>query len=551
MRLWIPWLYVVGMLGLGLAGASAYSPLIPSEIVVVANTNFEGSEELARHYMRLRDIPEEHLLATTMPVGESISRREYEDQIARPLREFLIDEKLAQVRCVVLMHGVPLRVWQPQQTVDQRWMETSIREVQSEQLEVLLEQVEAAHALARAPGEPNLAELPEYDPKAPVRKQIEQLEKALLEGFRAAIERIATIEDPAVQEALTERWVEHWQAAYGELPPAAKGIRGAPSVPSDLAQFHQASRRAEELMSGELTTQNVIELLDLLIESQGAVGTLEICELLLRRVKPDWQYRASVGSELSVLFWERPPLFRWVPNPLNLQLQTVGKAPRTLMVCRLDGPNEILVRTMIDTTVAVEQTGLKGKAYIDARGRYDYENGYGRYDADLRRLARILEEATTITTVLENSEKLFRPGDAPDAALYCGWYSLGRYVDAFEFNPGAVGYHIASVEASSLRDMDQPLWAPQLIIHGAVATLGPVEEPYLRAFPSATYFFGLLATGEVPLVEAYYQSLPYLSWMMTLVGDPLYRPYRAQPQFDYEEFLGMLGRFPLLVEKED
>ena len=65
-----------------------------------------------------------------------------------------------------------------------------------------------------------------------------------------------------------------------------------------------------------------------------------------------------------------------------------------------------------------------------------------------------------------------------------------------------------------------------------MATLGPVEEPYLTAFPMPKDFFGELMTGESTLVECYYKSLPHLSWMMTLIGDPLYNPFKNDPAID-------------------
>jgi hypothetical protein len=59
--------------------------------------------------------------------------------------------------------------------------------------------------------------------------------------------------------------------------------------------------------------------------------------------------------------------------------------------------------------------------------------------------------------------------------------------------------------------------------------MGPVEEPYLTAFPLPTDFFGLLLTGRYSLVECYYLTTPKVSWMMTLIGDPLYRPFARNP----------------------
>jgi len=55
------------------------------------------------------------------------------------------------------------------------------------------------------------------------------------------------------------------------------------------------------------------------------------------------------------------------------------------------------------------------------------------------------------------------------------------------------------------------------------ATIGPVGEPYVQAFPVPRIFFDFLTEGYLTLAESYIISLPYLSWKMVLVGDPLYR----------------------------
>lgn len=58
------------------------------------------------------------------------------------------------------------------------------------------------------------------------------------------------------------------------------------------------------------------------------------------------------------------------------------------------------------------------------------------------------------------------------------------------------------------------------------ATIGPVYEPYLGSFPRPDEFFGMLLAGELTLVECFARSNPFNSWMMTLIGDPLYRPFQ-------------------------
>jgi hypothetical protein len=60
---------------------------------------------------------------------------------------------------------------------------------------------------------------------------------------------------------------------------------------------------------------------------------------------------------------------------------------------------------------------------------------------------------------------------------------------------------------------------------GVAATIGPVYEPYVQGFPVPHVFFGELLEGYMSLGESYLVSLPYLSWQMVLVGDPLYQPF--------------------------
>jgi uncharacterized protein (TIGR03790 family) len=127
----------------------------------------------------------------------------------------------------------------------------------------------------------------------------------------------------------------------------------------------------------------------------------------------------------------------------------------------------------------------------------------------------------------ERTEQLFESGQCPQTALYCGWYSVGNYIDAFEFVEGAVGYHIASWEAVDLRDPNSRQWCPAMLMDGITATLGAVSEPYLHSFPDPQVFFGGLFAGQC-LVEAYYRAKPFNSWQLVLIGDPLYKPFKSR-----------------------
>jgi uncharacterized protein (TIGR03790 family) len=234
---------------------------------------------------------------------------------------------------------------------------------------------------------------------------------------------------------------------------------------------------------------------------------------------------ASVDSELALVLSAPYELYRWRPN----LLMTPGPHPfKTLMVSRLDGPSYNIAKGLIDKALAAEAKGLTGSACIDSRGLVN-DTMYGYYDQSLRDLVTLTWLRTALPVREEQTEALLAPGSCPQTALYCGWYSLQKYVDAFDFVDGAVGYHIASFEAAALRDSTSLQWCPAMLRDGITATLGPVNEPYLFAFPEPRAFFGALYDGRC-LVEAYCLTQRFNSWQMVLIGDPLYKPFKAARQ---------------------
>ncbi|BBO71506.1 hypothetical protein DSCA_54360 [Desulfosarcina alkanivorans] len=238
---------------------------------------------------------------------------------------------------------------------------------------------------------------------------------------------------------------------------------------------------------------------------------------------------ASVDSELAIVRALDAPVGGWVENPFYIGFR---KRPASiaredvLMVSRLDGPTAASVKRIIDDAVLVEKTGLSGTAYFDARWPADPSpatSAYRIYDRSIHQAARQVKGRMPV--MVDDADTLFQPGQCPDAALYCGWYSLATYVDAFDWQPGAVGFHIASSECTTLKKENSQVWCKRMIEKGACATIGPVGEPYLQAFPMPEVFFGFLSEGVLSLAECYMVSLPYLSWKMVLIGDPLYRPF--------------------------
>ena len=217
---------------------------------------------------------------------------------------------------------------------------------------------------------------------------------------------------------------------------------------------------------------------------------------------------ASVDSELSMVLFGPYELYRWQPNILRAGVPELSL--RALMVSRLDGPDYGIVKGLIDKAIAAEKTGLKGIAYIDSRGITNKKSLYGHFDQSLRDLAMFTRLRRELPVREERTGKLFAPGSCPRTAIYCGWYSLKKYIDAFEFVDGAIGYHISSFEAASLRDPNSSQWCPAMLADGITATLGAVAEPYLHSFPEPKVFFLKLYEGSC-LVEAYYHTKPFNS----------------------------------------
>jgi uncharacterized protein (TIGR03790 family) len=246
---------------------------------------------------------------------------------------------------------------------------------------------------------------------------------------------------------------------------------------------------------------------------------------------------AALDSELALLWQPPSELRRWQSNPLYFRAAGAPRkgAPPVVMTCRLDGPGAAVVKGLVDKALAAEKRGLAGRVYLDARGmKYDPKAdpaglGYEAYDESLREAARLLK-AGGLAVTLDDKVEQFPPGSCPDCALYCGWYSHAKYIDSCTFVPGAVGYHMASSEAVSLHDRKATYWCKCMLEKGITATLGPVAEPYTLGFPKPAEFLGSLATGEYTLVESYWRSLRFGSWMMVLVGDPLYNPFAKRPR---------------------
>ncbi|MES1180414.1 MAG: TIGR03790 family protein, partial [Verrucomicrobiota bacterium] len=93
-----------------------------------------------------------------------------------------------------------------------------------------------------------------------------------------------------------------------------------------------------------------------------------------------------------------------------------------------------------------------------------------------------------------------------------------------------------SSSAATLRSATQN-WCGPLLAKGATCTMGCVYEPYLQFTPNIAFFLSGWGGGYT-FGEAAWAAQPALSWQTTVVGDPLYQPFKKSPP----ELHGLLAR---------
>ncbi len=257
------------------------------------------------------------------------------------------------------------------------------------------------------------------------------------------------------------------------------------------------------------------------------------------------QNEASVDSELAVL----AAYNRAISGPrANEYFHSYARIldlnpPGLMLVCRLDAPTKAMVEKMINDSLFAEKEGLRGLAYMDARNIT--QAGYKEGDKWIYAAANECRKHG-IPAILDNGEGLF-PEAYPmtRAALYYGWYTgnvTGPFLRPdFRFPRGAVAIHIHSYSAQTLRN-PRSNWCGPLIAAGAAATFGSVYEPYLAFTPQIDIFNDRLLAGFT-FAESAWMAQRATSWQTTMIGDPLYRPFKYINELDAKAASGEWDAF--------
>ncbi len=507
----------------------------PDQVAVLANSQSPESLQLATYYMRRRGIPSANRVDLNLPTTDTISREVYENEVLKPVRQaFMQHELSSRIKVLVTTFGIPLRVAGPKVTSQEKewihdaqgWMQAAWDLLQEQEQIAIKQQMN----LSPSPQSSHDSIISfQGSAQSLTRSQIHTWRTELqqiLQGVRREVERKP---EGAGRKTLLVSHDKIIRQVFGKF--GRKEKLGAPSRVSVIDQ-RKGGRISAVLMSlmHQPSEAKRTQAYALVQEAFGMWGILAFAQWEVARYEQA-EGSASLDSELSLLWWEAEtyPLEGRLPNPFYLGYgDQFHKWPLPLMmVSRIDAPTFTHARGLIEQSIATESSGLQGNVYVDAQGmKKGPPLSYGHYDSDLQNFAQDFRKESGYPVQFENTEQRFnKPGQAPNVALYVGWYRLRHYEDAFTFNPGAIGYHIASGEAVNIHNPKELGWCKNALERGIAVTLGPVDEPYLDAFPLPREFFGLLFSGKYSLVEAYYLSKRYVSWKMVLFGDPLYRPW--------------------------
>jgi uncharacterized protein (TIGR03790 family) len=256
----------------------------------------------------------------------------------------------------------------------------------------------------------------------------------------------------------------------------------------------------------------------------------------LEELRPEFQRNeAAVDSELTLLplLKARVPLSGPLRNELYATTNAAAIHPTNgvLMVARLDGRTVEIARGLVDKALQAERDGYWGRAYFDLRS--PSEPGMKQGDEWIRNASEI-SRVLGFETVVDESPATLRPGfPMSHVLLYFGWYTEnmdGPFLNPdFEFMPGALAYHLHSFSAATLRSGESQ-WVGPLLERGATLSLGTVHEPYLGGTPDVAVLLARFGYSGFSYGEATLASQSVLSWMTTLVGDPMFQPWRLPPQ---------------------
>lgn len=289
-------------------------------------------------------------------------------------------------------------------------------------------------------------------------------------------------------------------------------------------------REVERPIAEWLKARNLVDRILVLVTTSGVPLKVEGSSSLTGTA-------ASVDSELTLLYGQlhgrkRPPLEGGIHNPFYSSAERF-QHPKFAMylVTRLTAYTLADVRALIDRSL---QARNRGVVVLDGKGG-DMDDGELWLRAAMNRLPRGRTVFDDTARVIENVGEVigYASWGSNDphrknrtAGLH--WLPGGiatEYVstDARTFHEPPAGWRITSFKdrAGFFGGSPQSLTG-DLLREGATGASGHVYEPFLPFTPHPDLLFPAYLDGWT-LAESYWRSIPSLSWMNVVVGDPLCR----------------------------
>lgn len=247
--------------------------------------------------------------------------------------------------------------------------------------------------------------------------------------------------------------------------------------------------------------------------------------------------QAAVDSELTLLYQEirtgkAHPAAGMIPNPYyRAEGRFSHPAYPMYLVTRLAGFTFADVRGMVDRALAAKD---RGKVVLDLRGDGEGDEWLFAAAARLPRERVLLDDRIPVVY------------GARDVIGYGSWGSNDHQRTErdlrFGWLPGALATEFVSTNARTFREPPKEWqlgwkWSPPSVLwvdspqslsadyvrQGATGVSGHVYEPYLSNTVRPQILFPAYLLEKATLAEAFYRSMPALSWQNVILGDPLCR----------------------------
>ncbi len=534
---------VRAMAGIAIAclSASASAALTANDLALICNRQVPASVDLAKYYAKQRGVDENRIIELDLPDSETLPSSRLDPDVILPIRKALTERGLRpRVKCLVTFYGIPLKIGP---RINQPADAKELHDLTAEQEQIVAKVIAAVTGLEKSisAADPSFRPASATEPNQLIRRADAAMKHAqgLIQDATDTESRRKILRpylDAVVQLRGVAGLLRSGSAGLLDVlttMPATMPTGTNQQKWDELAQqVNDANTEAQRLIVRRDEPAARARLRELTAHYLGLIESYRMVSAHIDYLAPE--ALKALDSALPLLWVYSYSRKEILSNPLKWDAPRREQS-QILMVMRLDGPQSGTAKDIIMACVAAEKAGgLDGVFAIDSRGLRAREpdgklDAYGDYDRRLRDLAELVQKHAGMSVLHDDLPAVFKPHSAKGVALYCGWYSVRKYVPAFEFVPGAVGFHAASLEMVSLRDEKEHGWCRGLLNDGIAATLGAVDEPYLAAFPDPVEFFGLLLTGKYPLGEVYWLTTSTVSWRMVMIGDPLYNPYAQKP----------------------